>query len=318
MPFPSRQTMQRHTRGLVRPTHARLVRLSMAVLLAGGLISAAPASVEAPTPPAAARLLASIIPDRALAAQAAAANPAAVDQGMTIQKVTIRATPSGPALHTFDMYDPRAVRWQNPDSDACTATVTLSMLNTISYYRAPDGFVWKPSITLLEQRFILIYERSHMTAPTNLPGSDPHGWRNALNYYGWGSIDAGVYEDEAFSSFDEAAKGAVSALATTRKPAGILGANGTHAQFITGYKVAGDDPTSGSMDFTVLGVYLTDPWYGAKHRNYYVDLSKWQSGTYWIRFGPYLPTQSHARDPIDGQIGKDEWYGNWVIIAPVK
>jgi hypothetical protein len=99
---------------------------------------------------------------------------------------------------------------------------------------------------------------------------------------------------------------------------GILGTNGTHAQFITGYKVTGDDPTSGSMNFSVLGIFLTDPWHGANHRNYYVDYSKWQSGTYWVRFSPFLNTDTHSRDPIDGQIGMDEWYGKWVIVAPVK
>ena len=243
---------------------------------------------------------------------------AAAAGAIAVQRTDAVAAPQTPALHIFDMFDPLAERWQNPDYDACTATVTLSMLNTIDTYGAPAGFVWKPTVTLLEQRIILIYERSHMTAPISTRGSDVHGWRNALNYYGWGSIDAGVYQDEAYPSFDAAAKRAVSALATTRKPVGILGTNGTHAQFITGYKVEGDDPTFGSMNFKILGVFLTDPWRGAGHRNYYVEYSRWQSGTYWVRFSEFMPTASHTKDPIDGKIGKDEWYGNWVIVAPVK
>jgi hypothetical protein len=42
--------------------------------------------------------------------------------------------------------------------------------------------------------------------PKESNGSDPHGTRNALNYYGWGSKKAGVYQDVSFATFGEAAQ----------------------------------------------------------------------------------------------------------------
>jgi hypothetical protein len=220
--------------------------------------------------------------------------------------------------YAVDLYDARAERWQNPDNTACTAASTLSMLNTIAYAGAPAGFVWTATTAYATQEGILGYERTHMTMTTVSPGTDPHGWRDALNFYGWGSIHAGVYADESFSSFSAAAIGAVSALATTRKPVGILALNGGHAQFITGYKVTGADPATGSTDFTVVGIYLTDPWKAAGHRDTYVAYAQWQTGGKWLRFSQYAQTDSPRRDAIDGQVGKREWYGKWVIIAPVK
>ncbi len=223
-----------------------------------------------------------------------------------------------PTNWTFDEYDARAERYQDPDYTACTAAATESMLNTITYAASSAGLVWQPTISYDVQESILAYERNHMTMLSTSAGTDPHGWRNALNYYGWGSMSAGVYRDSAYSSFDAAARAAVSALAVYRKPVGILALAGGHAQFITGYQVSGDDPASGSMAFTVIGVNLTDPYQSSGHRDTWVTRSQWQSGTTWLRFSPYLETDSPYRDPIDGQVGYDEWYGKWVILDPVR
>jgi hypothetical protein len=229
------------------------------------------------------------------------------------------AAPSAAAVTpAFDLYDSRAERWQNPDLKACTAASTLSMLNTIAYSGSASGFVWKPTTSYAMQESILAFERAHMTMLVKSAGTDPHGWRNALNYFGWGSVNAGVYRDASYSSFDAAAKAAVSALAMTRKPVGILALQGGHAQFITGYKVAGADPKTGSSNFTILGVYLTDPYRAAGHRDIWITYAQWHTGGIWVRFSPYRQTDSPYRDPIDGQIGKSEWFGKWVIIAPVK
>ncbi len=224
----------------------------------------------------------------------------------------------GPATWTFDLYDERADRWQNPDFTACTAAATESMLNTITYAGSASGFVWQPNTTYDMQESILAFERAHMTMLTSSNGTDPHGWRNALNYYGWGSVSAGVYRDSAYSSFDAATKAVVSALATHHKPVGILARSGTHGQDITGYQVTGADPSTGSSNFTIVGVDLTDPYQAAGHRDTWVTLSDWRSGDSWIQFSPYLETDSPYQDPIDGQVGTSEWYGKWVIIDPVK
>ena len=264
--------------------------------------------IRAAAPAVAAQAAGTVVP--AAAAPVAPADPAAPPP--------VTAASSAAATYTVDLYDSRAERWQNPDKKACTAASTLSMLNTISYAGAPAGFVWKPTTAFATQEAIFGFERAHMTMTTLSAGTDPHGWRNALNYYGWGSIKAGVYVDESFTTFDAAAKRAVSALATTRKPVGILARLGGHAQFITGYTVTGADPATGSTDFTVVGVYLTDPWQAAGHRDTYVTYAQWQTGGKWFRFSQYVKTDSPYKDRIDGHVGVTEWYGKWVIIAPVK
>jgi hypothetical protein len=225
---------------------------------------------------------------------------------------------SQPAAWTADLYDTRADRWQDPDYTACTAASTESMLNTISYSRASSGLVWKTTTSYDTQESILAYERAHMTMLTSSLGTDPHGWRNALNYFGWGSMNAGVYRDSSYSSFDAAAKAAVSALAMYHKPVGILALAGGHAQVMTGYQVSGDDPSTGSMNFTIVGVDITDPYHWAARRDSWVSLADWSSGGTWVRFSPYLESDSPYRDPIDSKVGYDEWYGKWVIIDPVK
>jgi hypothetical protein len=219
----------------------------------------------------------------------------------------------------LDLYDSRAERWQDPDYTACTAAASLSMLNTIAYGNAAStGFVWQPTTSYATQESILAFERQHMTMLAKSAGSDSHGWRNALNYYGWGSLTAGVYSDRSYTTLDAAAKAAVTALAVYRKPVGILAAWGGHAEFITGYKVTGTDPRTGSTNFTILGVYLTDPYKANGHRDTWTTIAQWRSGGTWVKFSKYLQTDSPYKDPIDGHVGKSEWYGKWVIIAPGK
>ena len=222
------------------------------------------------------------------------------------------------ATYTADLFDTRADRWQDPDYTACTAAATMSMLNTVSYTGTASGLVWQPTTSYGTQESILAYERANMTMLVASAGTDPHGWRNALNYYGWGSMSAGVYRDSSYSSFDLAAKAAVSALARYNKPVGILALAGSHSQYLTGYEVIGDDPSTGSMNFTIVGVDITDPYEWAARRDSWVTLTDWRSGGSWIRFSPYTESDSPYRDPIDAQIGHDEWYGKWVIIDPVK
>jgi hypothetical protein len=106
----------------------------------------------------------------------------------------------------------------------------------------------------------------------DLAGTDPHGWRNGLNYFGWGSIESGFYADRAYTSFDAAAKAVVHSMAVYGKPAGILAWYGGHAQFVTGYTVTGADPRTGSMAFTLTGVYLTDPLKSQAMRDKLADL----------------------------------------------
>jgi hypothetical protein len=218
----------------------------------------------------------------------------------------------------FDLFSPAAERWQDPDMVACTAAAAQSMLNTVAAEGPDGGLVWRSTTDYSTQESIMAFERNNMTMLTSSAGTDPHGWRNALNYYGWGSLTAGVYRDSAYGSFDAASKAAVAALATYHKPVGILAHAGGHAEFITGYEVTGDDPSTGSMDFEIVGVDLTDPLAANARRDSWITAASWQSGGVWVQFGRYLETDSPYRDPIDGQTGYAEWYGNWVLIDPIK
>jgi putative cell wall-binding protein len=218
-----------------------------------------------------------------------------------------------------DLYSPDAVRWQQPDPYACAAAAAMMMLNMVALESTSkgDGFAWVPSVDFDLQTEILAYERANMTMVlTGTYGTDPHGWRNALNYYGWGSLTADVYRDEAFATVDDGLRAAIIAAAEFGKPTGLLMLNGQHAELVNGWDVSGDDPATGSTDFTVNGVWLTDPWQPNGRRDAYVQLPWLKSaGSGFLRFGPYLETDSPFVDPIDGQIGKDEWYGRYVIVA---
>ncbi|OGO52304.1 MAG: hypothetical protein A2V84_14325 [Chloroflexi bacterium RBG_16_70_13] len=220
-----------------------------------------------------------------------------------------------------NLYDGRAARYQQPDLTACTATAVMTMLNMVAYggQTEPGGFAWQPTRAYDVQSAILAWEREHMTQPrAGTEGSDPHGWRNALNHFGWGSMDRDVYRDLAFNDQDTALREAIMRVAFYGKPTGLLMLNGAHAVVLNGWDVVGNDPRTGSMDFTVRGVYLTDPWQPNGHRNYYVTRASLASGAKWLRFGPYLETDSTAVDPIDGRVGRDEWYGRYVIVAAVQ
>jgi hypothetical protein len=287
---------------------------------AGVDTTAAPTAAVAPGSQPGTTPAAGVVPAATLAGTPGSTTPPLIASALALEAATDGATvvSTGTDTWTFDLYDPRAERWQNPDLTACTAAAALSMLNTISYNDFATSIQWLPTLSFTKQESIFAYERLHMTMLKKSAGSDPHGWRNALNFFGWGSIDAGVYQDFAYSSIDAAEKAVVSALALYRKPVGVVSQLGAHAEFVTGYKVVGDDPSTGSSNFRVVGVFLSDPWRSARYRDKYITYARWRWGFTWSRFGPYLQTDSPYRDPIDGQIGEREWYGRWVIVAPVK
>ncbi len=237
-------------------------------------------------------------------------------------------TPAPTGTWTFDMYDARAVRWQDPDVTACTATAAQIMLNMAVYWRDYTSLAasvpspaqpvkWTADISYARQEAVLAFERKNTTQVLTDGGADAHGWRNALNYYGWGSLRAGVFKDETFTTFDAAAKATVRAVALYRKPVGILAWAGQHAQVVSDYKVQGEDPRTGSTNFTILGVYITDPLRSDGYRNLYVPLASWRSGISHIRFVTYQMTNSPYVDPLDGHQGNAEWDGRWVIVAPI-
>jgi uncharacterized membrane protein (DUF485 family) len=236
----------------------------------------------------------------------------------------------------YDMYAAGGVRYQDPDYSACAATSTQMMLNMIygkiekefslrefslgNKFIPPAGpaFSWISSTSYQTQETVLAYERANMTMPVASRGTDAHGWRNGLNYFGWGSIESGFYADRAYTSFDAAARAVVHSIGVYGKPAGILAWSGGHAQFVTGYTVTGADPRTGSMAFTLTGVYLTDPLRSDAMRDKWLPYSTWHSGVATVAFKQYWQKDSTLVDPIDGKSGKAEWYGRWVVVLPIR
>jgi hypothetical protein len=231
-------------------------------------------------------------------------------------------------IYTSDIYSSRGVLYQDPDYTACVATAAEMMLNMTTYqsdlsylsssievFQSPMR--WHQDASYAKQEEMLAYARANMTMLTTSAGTDPHGWRNVLNYYGWGNIHAGVYRDSSYASLDLAAVAVVTALARHDRPVGILARAGQHAQFVTGYVVSGADPAV-SDGFTVVGVYVTDPLQSMAMRDTYVPIATWRSGASTVRFSAYMETDSPYTDSIDGEVGRTEWYGKWVIIDPVR
>jgi hypothetical protein len=237
--------------------------------------------------------------------------------------------PPPPQVWSVNIYNDAYVRYQDPDWEACTAAATESMLNLTALTLKDDlppprgdslpqsSFGWKLDTSFDMEESILDYERENMTMYWSSPGTDAHGWRNALNYYGWGSINAGVYVDSSYTSFEAAARATIHSLAQTGKPVGILAWAGGHAQYVTGYTVQGEDPRI-SDKYAILGVFLSDPLEGDWTRNAYLTYGQWGTGPLYVRFTQYYHDDSPFVDPIDGGSGNREWWGKWVIVNAVR
>jgi len=100
-----------------------------------------------------------------------------------------------------------------------------------------------------------------------------------------------------------------------RKPVGILAWAGKHAQMVVGYYGLSGDPfatdKAGKFTnaFTVAGFYLADPLRSQALVNARVSYATLKSSNNLkLRFRPYLEKDSPY----------DEWYGKFVIIAPIR
>jgi len=201
---------------------------------------------------------------------AAAAEPRPAPETGGIPAIPVDLEPGGPRPSgaipsALNVFRADAFRYQDPNYAACTATSALVMLNLIALNQnGGAGFSWVPRWGNAAVDSILAWERTHDTLAGG-SGSDPHGWRNALNYYGWGSAamtDSAkrMYDDLEYTTYDGAVHAAIRAIARYRMPVGILGWAGGHAQVMTGYVVDGDNPAE-SDAFTVRYVFLSDLLY---------------------------------------------------------
>lgn len=246
----------------------------------------------------------------------------------------------GASTWTANLWVKGTFVYQDPYWNACTAAATMTMLNVIAARgTGGEGFAWAQSklkhsddpAELRDMTSILDHARATDTLDEAGVGSDPHGWRNALNHYGWGDaamMDANLmpYHDRAYPRLKGAVKAAVRGIARLRMPVGLLAWAGGHAQVMTGYVVTGADPRV-SNDFKVEAVYLSDPLRSDDIVNRKVSWSTLKTGGLKVRFRAYTEADSPYDDPyVEGEIpgsvppaaGPSEWYGRWVIVLPVR
>jgi hypothetical protein len=264
----------------------------------------------------------------ALGLLAGIAAPAAASDTSSGARSVVVASPNPGKLNLFVA---EGFRFQDPNWYACTSTSVMDMLNIIKL-RGTGGasFVWTVKLGSAARDSILAWERTHDTLAGG-NGSDPHGWRNALNYYGWGSGALGsstrIYDDRAFGTYDGAIKAAVRALIRYRKPVGIVAWAGRHAQMITGYDGLVGDPFAKNAnghyknEFSVAALYVSDPLSSQGLVNARVTYSTLKSSSNLkLRFRPYLETDSPYDDPYTAGTlpARDEWYGKFVIVTPIR
>ncbi|MEO8229690.1 MAG: PKD domain-containing protein [Chloroflexota bacterium] len=248
-----------------------------------------------------------------------ASNDGGSDQAT--RDVTIDAPPPA-RTYSANLYS-NMVRYQNPDLTACVGAATLIMLNQVATQGSQgDGFQWVPSTELSRQRSIIRWARAHDTLEPGPGGTDPNGWRNALNQYGWDDYEdpaTMTYQVFSFTSYTTALKSAVMALARYHKPVGILAWAGGHAQVLNGYSVFGQDPKS-SGNFTVKYVYLTDPLKRDGLRNTRISFTNLMHGPLKYRLRKYTQRDSPYDDPYTAGFlaAHRGWYGRYVIVAPVR
>jgi hypothetical protein len=244
------------------------------------------------------------------------------------------------SIWTQNLYVAGAFLYQDPYGSGCVAASTMIMLNTIAYRRTGgDGFRWTPTrvkndsnrSNVRDLTSILSFARSHDTLNPLGAGSDPHGWRNALNYYGWGnaamtSAANMVYDDRPFTTFDAALREAVKGIARFGKPVGIVSWAGRHAQVMTGYVAEGENPAT-SDAFVVRAVYLSDPLRSDGYVNIRIATAQFRSGNLHYRFQAYrqrdsryddIYTAGWRRSAVSPVVGPSEWYRRWVIVTPVR
>jgi hypothetical protein len=193
------------------------------------------------------------------------------------------------------------------------------------------GYGWQVQSSNATVAAILRWERAHDTLRRYARGTDPHGWRNALNYFGWGpaALWAGsrVYEDRAYPTYEAAIKTAVRQLILTGKPVGMLGRRGAHAQMITGYYGLRGDPFAKDAAgrytnaFSIGGVYLTDPMSSTRVVNRAISYDALRrTRNVSLRFQRYVQHDSPMDDRYTPgwQSGNSRWYGRWVLVIPVR
>jgi hypothetical protein len=326
--------LARH-RALTAPLAAAALALALALAVAGTALGAAPTGVAGPGPNAI-DPVGVVSNDDSKPTPPTKPEPKPKKHPKGQPPADNDQEPPGPGERitvpaSLNLFVAAGFRYQDPNLYACTATSVMDMLNFIKIGdQGGTGFKWEVRLGSAARDSILAWERTHDTLAGG-NGSDPHGWRNALNYYGYGSAylytSARVYEDYSFSSYERAVKSAVRAMIRFHKPVGIAAWRGTHAHMLTGYDGLVGDPfavdAAGKYTnaFTFAALFLTDPLEASAVVNKRVTYTTLGSTTNnRIRYQPYYETDSPYDDAYTAGVvrARDEWYGRWVTIAPKK
>ena len=132
-------------------------------------------------------------------------------------------------------------------------------------------------------------------------GSDALGWSRAATRFSTVTGRTTRYDWKAYSSKLGALKAAALAIATTRKPVGLVVWNGRHAVVMTGFQATAD-PRRGA--FTLLSVMISDPYAGGPIATRH---GRWSPARF--PFGRYLE--------LDATAAYDRaWWGKWIVIMP--
>ncbi len=308
------------TRASVLPTR-RVLATTMALLIS--IAVATPDLIFAAAPESTASPIVEPTPE--------ATEPSAEPTPSPLPTPTPTPVPVARSPRSLNLYQSAGFRYQNPSYIACTATSVMDMLNFVSLgHQGGLGFVWSRSLSTTKRDAILVWARAHDTMIGGR-GTDVHGWRNALNYFGWGRSALGtglrVYEDVAYTSYSKAMNAAVRAMISTHKPVALVVWGGSHAAMITGYDGLSGDPFARDRHgryadtFHVDGFYLSDPLRESARRNIRVSNTQLQhSVNAKLRFQRYFQTDSPYDDPYTSgrRISRLEWYNKWVLILPVR
>ena len=141
--------------------------------------------------------------------------------------------------------------------------------------------------------------RAHNAYAYAAPGLDPASWIGLLNTFG-----NHVYQDESFTTFNDALRAAATAMRETNLPIGLLVDHAHHAWVMTGFAATADPLRS---PFNVTSVTVMGPLYPL------------QTGSYDPRPGTrFTPSQLATYMTYYVEAFPVRWSNQYVIVAPLS
>jgi len=208
------------------------------------------------------------------------------------------------------------------DNTTCVPATTQMILNFIYQNGSGgEGFDWELNTSNQKQRKLRSWIRAHDTLYPGGVGSDPNGWRNGLNKFGWNEFkkqNKRVYEVMTFNNKDNAMRTIVESIAKYDKPVGVIGWNGKHAYIVHGY-VADGDPAE-SDDYKVKSIFMTSPLRSDHIVNKKISYRNFKKGKYNERLTRYHEDDSPFKDKYSSgnKRADKDWSNSIILLIPVK